>query len=207
MTSATAARLARNFGASALAAAALLAATGARADNSVVWFVTGTFDDGGTLSGTFTIDASDVMSSWDLTVSGGTAGFATEEYKNGTSQAGVGGATSTTADPFIAAGFGFQEQLALQFTSNLLTLSDHNALVDGANGPSFQCVQSFSCTTPSGGPTRYLLSGFASGSPTTVTGETGGGGGGSVPEPANWALLIAGFGATGAALRRRALVA
>ena len=35
-------------------------------------------------------------------------------------------------------------------------------------------------------------------------GGTGGGGGaGAVPEPAAWSLLIAGFGLTGAALRRR----
>lgn len=32
-------------------------------------------------------------------------------------------------------------------------------------------------------------------------------GGGTVPEPANWALLIAGFGLTGAAMRRRRAVA
>ncbi|OYU15929.1 MAG: hypothetical protein CFE37_03605 [Alphaproteobacteria bacterium PA4] len=31
----------------------------------------------------------------------------------------------------------------------------------------------------------------------------GGGGGGGVPEPASWAMLIAGFGLTGAAMRRR----
>lgn len=38
-------------------------------------------------------------------------------------------------------------------------------------------------------------------------GDTGGGGAtGGVPEPATWALMILGFGAAGAALRRRGLV-
>ena len=40
----------------------------------------------------------------------------------------------------------------------------------------------------------------------TVSGA-GGGGGGAVPEPASWAMLLAGFGAVGATLRRRRAVA
>ena len=36
---------------------------------------------------------------------------------------------------------------------------------------------------------------------------SGGGGGGGVPEPASWALLIAGFGGVGAAMRRRRVAA
>ena len=37
----------------------------------------------------------------------------------------------------------------------------------------------------------------------TLTVSGIGGGGGAVPEPASWAMLIAGFGLTGAAMRRR----
>jgi len=37
----------------------------------------------------------------------------------------------------------------------------------------------------------------------TFTAEAGAGGNGGVPEPASWALMIAGFGLAGAALRRR----
>ncbi|MBS0334781.1 MAG: PEPxxWA-CTERM sorting domain-containing protein, partial [Proteobacteria bacterium] len=46
-----------------------------------------------------------------------------------------------------------------------------------------------------GGTTRYLAEGFASAP------------GGAAPEPATWALTIAGFGLAGAALRRRRAVA
>jgi hypothetical protein len=47
------------------------------------------------------------------------------------------------------------------------------------------------------------------GIPTTLAGNVHVGGGGftGVPEPATWALMIAGFGLAGAALRRRALTA
>lgn len=58
----------------------------------------------------------------------------------------------------------------------------------------------------------YLIGSLSTGSSITLTygyavGEkiedTGGGGGGVVPEPATWAMMITGFGMVGAAMRRR----
>ncbi len=74
-----------------------------------------------------------------------------------------------------------------------LTWSGFSTLTDAQTGQSV-------C-----GLTINSASGVNYGSIAACQGGGGGGGGTAVPEPAAWALMIAGFGLTGAALRRRRL--
>lgn len=75
----------------------------------------------------------------------------------------------------------------LTFTigQSLESMTGDVALLTG--GASYEC-SSYSCP---GGITRDIASGFLSLTPQAV------------PEPASWALMIGGFGLTGAAMRRR----
>jgi hypothetical protein len=186
------------------AALTLLAAAAApaQAATDIRWDVTGAFDDGGKLSGFFDVDKFGVMFDWDLktTTVGPFTGF---EYirtppPNGT--ANSGGDNSETAIALKKVPDAF---FRLGFTSSLFTLSKHNALnVGGDVSPSFECVDSFSCFQNDGhGTSRHLVSGFAVGTPTTIGGDTGGGGASGTPEPAAWTMMLLGFGGIGAALR------
>ena len=68
------------------------------------------------------------------------------------------------------------------------------------NGHELRAVRK-QCFDLQNGPTRYLTSGSAVAR--TVADDLGRGGGNPVPEPASWALMIAGFGMSGALLRAR----
>jgi hypothetical protein len=172
------------FGALATAAALALTAGAAKAD--VHWTVNGTFDDGGTLSGFFDINVYGYLQDFDLVTSAGGAegGFeytpATSYFSNGTF--------------YLDAEPGYFGALHLTFLSDIGAAIATNPLLGGSPGPSWECVQSWSCYVPQGGTTRYIAEGFASA-------------GSAAPEPAAWGLMIAGFGLAGAALRKRRTIA
>jgi hypothetical protein len=63
----------------------------------------------------------------------------------------------------------------------------------------------FGCRRVGGPPQTVNISGFSLNSGGEGGGGEGGGGTGAVPEPASWAMLIAGFGLVGAMMRRRRL--
>ena len=165
----------------ALAALLLLclgAPTSAKAD--VVWTINGSFDDGGTLSGTFTINVYGYLSSWDLTTQtvGPFGGF---EYKPGNSYIS-NGALYADFQP------GYVRDLHLAFSTNLDVASADNPIIGGSPGPSYECVGSYSCYVPLGGKTRYIAEGEAIA---------------AVPEPSTWAMLILGFLGIGGLTYRR----
>jgi hypothetical protein len=168
--------------------AAALAPTIASAD--VLWTVNGTFDDQGTLTGTFEVDQYGYLVDAALTTSAWTVGDITRPAF-----------TYTLNNSFIATGVylgdyyvdfqpGYEADLHVQFTDPLKTPEANNLIIGGEQGPSYECQDSFSCFVPAGGPTRYL-DGFASSSGTAV------------PEPAAWALMIVGFGMAGGMMRAR----
>lgn len=172
------------FAAAALAVG--LATVPAKAD--VTWYVTGTFNDGGTLTGQFTLNVYGfLLNDFSFTTTAGSAlpGFtynsSTSYYSNGT--------FFTDAQP------GYFGDLHLTFANDLNVGSLNNPLVGGAPGPSWECASSWSCYVPEGGTTRYIASGYAS---TDVIS-------GAVPEPATWALMIFAFAALGYAASRRAV--
>lgn len=159
----------------ATAALGALAGSGtARAD--VHWLVSGVFDDGGTLSGSFSLNQYGFLSAWDLTTTPGLllGGY---EYKSG---------TSTVADPTsfsisfatLANKGGFD----LVFANDLTSQTAFDPLVLG--GLSSECDVNSYC--PNAPVTRELVSGAA-----------------YVPEPATWLLMTIGMGAVGGMARRR----
>jgi len=166
-----------------LAFGAILATSGAlalpaTADAAVIWNVAGTFSDGTALTGSFTTDVYGFVQTWDLfTQANGS--FSAFEYNPSTSYLGSG-------NFFVDFQPNYQGDLHLEFADDLTVPSPHNFIVDAA---SFECQDSYSCFVPAQGPTRYLTGGAADFAAT-------------VPEPATWALLILGFGLTGASLRR-----
>jgi hypothetical protein len=179
-----------------IAAAAFTAATAAKAD--VQWTVTGTFDDGATLSGVFDINMYGQFSSFDLTTSSVAATPDHAAYPGFEYKLGGDGMQSWAAPTFVEFEIDYQTTLHLQFTDGLSTAVTDNPIVIG---PSFECMGSYDCFDLQNGPTRYLTSGSAVAR--TVADDLGRGGGNPVPEPASWALMIAGFGMSGALLRAR----
>jgi hypothetical protein len=191
----------------ALCAAALAAATAAKAD--IQWTVTGLFDDGATLSGYFDINMYDQFSDFDLKTSGGSV-VGAQEYKFGAQNL-----SSWSQPNYIEFSPAYQGDLHIGFALNTGTVALTNDIVTGgdAPGPSFECIVSFDCGRvatdgpPADGPTHFLISGYATGVviPDVNDGGNGNGGNGgnAVPEPAAWALMIAGFGMTGGLLRAR----
>jgi hypothetical protein len=173
----------------ATAAASVLAMAGA-AKADVTWLISGTFNDGGTLSGKITLNQYDfLVNDFPLTTTAGSAesGFtytAANSYFSNTNTS-----SNPAAPPFY---IDFQPQyfsdLHIQFAHDLGVPAATDAIVGGYQGPSFECQNSFSC--PNGSlpdyAIRYLVSGQAA-----MT----------VPEPATWGLMILGLGGLGAALR------
>jgi hypothetical protein len=162
-----------------LAAAGVVAgATGSKAD--VTYIVSGTFDDSTSLSGEFTVNVYGYVELASLqltTLSGAISGYV---Y------------TAATADPdgcgTNCVGYGrtsppYFGGLQLTFT-NPLGSSGSDPIIGGAGGPSWENLS----YTIGGPPIRYLVSGVAT----------------AVPEPATWAMLIAGFVGLGAGGYRRA---
>ena len=163
------------FGAAMVMAGAV--ALPAAADASVIWNVNGTFSDGTSLTGSFTTNVYGYVETWDLfTQANGP--FSALEYNPSTSY-------SSSGFNFVDFQPGYQSDLHLEFADNLTVPGPHNFIVDAV---SYECQNSFSCYIPAIGPTRYLTGGVADFAST-------------VPEPATWAMLILGFGMTGAALR------
>jgi len=154
-------------------------APSARAD--VLWTVNGTFDDGTTLQGTFTINQYGYLSNNFSFTTEAKGGFASFTYNAGDSYFSNG-------TFYVDAQPQYQQDLHLVFTSSLLTPNLDNAIVGaGASyecqGPSWGCENS----PPTGGITRYIDAGFAS----------------AVPEPSTWAMMILGFMSVGFMAYRR----
>lgn len=147
----------------------------------VKWYVTGTFADGGTLSGYFTVNVSGYPTA-------GNSLFTTTYGPYGQTFAD-GNLNENQSDPTQAPAtlyFGkdaYAEDLTLTFADVLTAGTTHNDLVVGPTA-SYEC-HSFSICG------RLLTSGYASIDPIA-----------GVPEPATWGLMIAGFGLIGAAMRR-----
>jgi hypothetical protein len=162
-----------------LAAASVVAgATASKAD--VTYITTGTFDDSSSLSGQITVNVYgyvDLASLQLTTLSGAISGYV---Y------------TATTADPdgcgANCIGYGrtsppYFGGLQLTF-ANPLGSPGSDPIIGGGGGPSWENLS----YTIGGPPVRFLVSGVAT----------------AVPEPATWAMLIAGFVGLGAAGYRRA---
>jgi hypothetical protein len=169
-----------------------LTATPAAAD--VTWYVTGTFDDGGQLSGYFTVNVYGYLTSYDLLAGPGGLHGTDFDYTPATTYK-----SNTVSAPFRLNAWDrdppYKGGLQLVFESAFLTPAARNDLVTNLAGenPSWECRDSWVCptTAPGQNQTRFLESGRASTSRALV------------PEPATWALMILGFGTAGAALRRR----
>jgi hypothetical protein len=163
----------------AIAAACIALAGTAEAD--VTWVVNGAFDDGGTVSGHFSIDVYGFLDSNFnlLTTAGGTLpGFdytaADSYYSNGTF--------------YVDFQPGYYQDLHLTFAANLNFPVSNNPLLGGLGGPSWECALSYSCYVPEGGLTRYISSGSATG---------------SVPELSTWGMMALGFAGLGLAGYRK----
>ena len=155
-----------------------IAAAPSIANADVTWLVTGSFDDGGALSGYFNINVYGFLAGYDLKTTAGStdAAFdytpANSYYSNGTF--------------YIDAQPQYQSDLHLTFANDLGIASPNNPIVGGSQGPSWECQGSYNCYLPANGAIRYITSGSASA---------------LVPEPAAWALMLAGLGGLGSALR------
>ncbi len=189
--------------AAAAATLALLVAAPAQAGQDIHWDVTGTFDDGSTLSGSFDVDQFLVMADWNLTTTASSS-FDGFNYFRTPSPDSTANSSSDNTERSITTHIGGSTAfLRLAFVDSLFKLGNHNKIdISGTFPASFECEDSFSCFANDGREhTRHLISGFAVASGTSVVGEGGGGGAGGVPEPAAWALMLVGFGGIGAALR------
>ena len=162
--------------ATALAASACLFATSAAVADTH-WVVNGVFDDGTTLSGYFNLNVYGNLSSFKLTTQAGTE-LAANVYTTGGADPN-GFTVDFQPVPYV-------DDLRLTFANTL----DVAAATDPLLTTSYECQGSSSCFVPSGGATRYLISGST-----------------SAPEPAAWTLMLVGVAGLGATLRRRRVAA
>ncbi len=169
-----------------LGAAALAGAGAARAD--VTWFVQGLFDDGTTFDGSFVIDNNGFIEK--------VSSITTARDTYAGSNSSLDNNTPPTAIDFQRTP-GFDQDLRLFFAHDLsVATSSPNPILGGPSGPSYECRDSGFCfkgDPASGGTFHFVVSGQAQTTPF----------GSSAPEPASWALMIAGFALAGGALRRR----
>jgi hypothetical protein len=154
----------------------------------------GTFDDGGTFSGTFTFDtATDTITDWNVSSSGvnldlpfgGPTG--TIAYQSG---GGLGSAADTGSGPTLSA-------FVLPFFVSVFNLTNIPLAGPG------------SVAHLTGDESELALGFIPFGSHTVTDGQAVGVLADGVPEPATWAMMILGAGLAGAGLRRsrRAAVA
>jgi opacity protein-like surface antigen len=176
------------------AAALGLAAAPTAASADVHWTVNGTFDDGGTVTGSFDIDIYGyiVSDTFDLKTAGGS--LTPFEYTQDTAYHASGTVPGPDYNTYVAPFYidlqpGYAQALHLVFQSPLIVPIGSNLLLGGYQGPSFECQNSYSCYVPQG-DIRYIASGSARAA------------GVAVPEPAAWALMLTGFAGMGAMLRR-----
>jgi hypothetical protein len=188
-------KLGVKLAAGAAALAMMLGAAQASQAAIVDWTLSnGTFDDGGTFFGTFTVDtATDTITDWNVTSSG--VAFSS----------GPSGSTGT-----IAYQAGSPNDLAVDagggptFSTVLfpIFLSVFNLTNIPLAGPG-------SVAHLTGDESELAFGIFPVGSHTVTDGQAVGVLAGGVPEPASWAMMILGAGLAGASLRRsrRAAVA
>lgn len=160
----------------AVAPALALALVASPIHASVVFNVTGSYSDGGALSGTFTTDdALTTLESTSLTVSGGSLGLDSVIFNDASY---ITAGTQNLPDSFsLLALSSVNKSLSLVFNSPL-TLSGATLSTTSDNYQEFV-------------GTRTIVSG-------TVTNANPV----SVPEPASWALMLIGFAAVGLTFRR-----
>ncbi len=159
------------------APALALALVAAPVQATVTFDVTGTFSDGGTLSGTFTTDdALTTLESTSLTVAGGSLGLDSVIFNQASY---ITDGTQNLPNSFsLLALSSVDKSLSLVFSSPL-TLSGASLSTASDNYQEFV-------------GTRTIVRGsVVNANPTEL------------PEPAGWALMLAGFAAVGLALRRR----
>jgi hypothetical protein len=85
---------------------------------------------------------------------------------------------------------GYKQDLHLAFLDSLLTPNPDNPILGATfptTGPSYECINSYSCYDLAGGTVRYLGTGFAS----------------AVPEVSTWAMMLLGFAGVGFMAYRR----
>jgi hypothetical protein len=138
------------------------------------------FDDGATVNGRFSANQYGIVDYRNVVTSGGTL-VAYQYNNNANMQYDPGDSGFTLYHP------DYDGYLTIQTAERLDMLNGAAAILTG--GASYEC-SSFSC--PGGGIARHVVSGFI----TTVAPN-------AVPEPASWALMLAGIGVVGAGLRRR----
>lgn len=160
----------------ALAAACALTATAA---NATQWIVTGTFDDGTTLTGHFDVNQYGYPANWSFETQVDSPTYVGNVYDTSFNATNLYGSNNNSVDFFPGT---YHTTLHFDFADSLLTGEAHNAIL----GTSNECENSWGC--PAGDATRYLTSGFASA---------------VVPEPATWTLMLLAVGGLGVALRRR----
>ncbi len=152
----------------------------AAASANTEWMVNATFNDDTTLTGTFVVNTYGYLVAANLqTDTNGV--FTAFDYTTKDSFV----ATGVTSPYFIDFQPGYQSDLHVVFADALTVGTADNPIVTG--GASYECQGSFSCFDLGGGNTRFIESGSAV----------------AVPEPAAWALMLAGFAGLGGTLRAR----
>lgn len=152
----------------------VLVCFGAEAQADILWTVDGTFTDGTTVTGTFSINQ---------------YGYLDNNFSLTTHASGAfGGFTYTASDSYYANGTfyvdaqpGYQQDLHLQFLDALTALNPSNPIVGGNPGPSYECIASYSCYNQTGGTIRYIDAGFAA----------------AVPEASTWLMFLIGMAGIG----------